>query len=35
MREGVMADEAEKLYPEAVAVSTLGFKQVDYSKLVA
>lgn len=33
--EGVMADEAEKLYPEAVTVGPLGFKQVDYAMLGA
>jgi hypothetical protein len=30
---GVMADEAEKLIPEAVGVHTNGFKYVDYTKV--
>jgi hypothetical protein len=30
---GVMADEVEKIRPEAVSVGPMGFKMVDYSKL--
>jgi hypothetical protein len=32
-RTGVMADEAEKLFPEAVIEGPAGFKMVDYARI--